>query len=94
MHIKPLKFDEKYAIQQLNSQHKQGYCSIPAMVAFLRNDYRDLTLEQAVSVINKWIDEYKIDHEHLAVAWNKRLEQKVVVKQSVVDALRRRRDPR
>lgn len=69
--IKPIPFDENYAIQQLNSLYKQGYCSITAMVTFLRNDYRDLTLEQAVNTVNKWIDEYKIKHEHIKIVRRK-----------------------
>lgn len=92
MKIGPEKFNEEYAITQLNLYYKQGYCTVPALVTFLRNDYRELTLEQAVKVVNKFIDEYHIKHEHLAVAYNTKLEKKVVVLQSMIDKIRQRRE--
>lgn len=89
--IMPDKFDEKYAIRQLTQCYKQGLCTVPALVTFLRNDYRELTLEQAVKTVNKWIDENRIRHEHLAVAYNKVLEKKVVVLQSTLDKIRQKK---
>ena len=91
-HIQSDIFVEQYALTQINARYKQGFCTVPALVTFLRNDYRELTLEQAVKTVNKWIDEYKIKHEHLAVAYNKVLEKKVVVLQSVLDKIRQRRN--
>lgn len=60
-----MAFDKEYAIIQLNDMKKQGYCSIKAMPTLLRNEYRELTLDKAIEVVNDWIDEYKIKHEHL-----------------------------
>lgn len=62
---RPMIFDKEYAMIQLNDMKKQGYCSIKAMPAWLRNEYRELTLDKAIEVVNDWIDEYKIKHEHL-----------------------------
>lgn len=67
MAIKPMMFDKEYAFTQLYDMKKQGYCSISAMPTWLRNEYRDLTLDKAVEVVNEWIDSYKIKHEHLVV---------------------------
>ena len=91
MNVGAINFDEKFAITQLNQQYKQGYCSVPAMVAFLRNDYRDISLEQAVHTINTWLDEYNIKHEHLAIVYNTIEKKKVVVLQSMLDRIRQRR---
>lgn len=90
MTIRPLKFDEKYAISQLNNMHKEGYCSVLGLVAFIRNEYRDISVEQAVKTINKWIDEYKIKHEYLVVLFNKSKQMKQVVVQSFADEVKRR----
>lgn len=64
---KPLAFDKEYAKIQLNDMKKQGYTSICCMPAWLQNEYRELSLEKAVKVVNEWIDEYKVNHEHVVI---------------------------
>lgn len=64
---RPMKFDKEYAIIQLIDMKKQGYCSIKAMPTWLRNEYRELTLQQAVDIVNEWIVDYKIEHEKLVI---------------------------
>jgi len=49
----------------LDCIYKEGYSSITALPAWVRNEFRDLTPQQVVANINSWIDSRRIKHPHL-----------------------------
>ena len=63
----PQVFDKEYAIIQINDIYKDGYTTICCIPAWLRNNYRELSLEKAVELVNQWIDDYNIKHEKLCL---------------------------
>lgn len=60
VNLLPHKFDEEQALIELDHLRKEGYAPVKSMPTWLINEYRELTLEKAVSIVNKWVTTRKI----------------------------------
>lgn len=87
-----MKIHDDDVIRYLDQLRKVGYCSVLSSVAFVRNQFRELSLNRTVALINKWIDSRKINHDHLAIAYNKRTGMNQVVTESFVNEIKRKRE--
>lgn len=45
MKLGGIHFVKTQVMSELNQRYKESYCTMESMVAFLRNDYRELTVE-------------------------------------------------
>lgn len=65
INLLPHKFDEEQALIELDHIRKEGYAPVKSMPTWLMNEYRELTLEKAVSIVNKWVVTRKIRESKL-----------------------------
>ena len=86
INVKPQKFDEAFVFNELDNLKKQGYSAISGYPAWLMNEHRELSLEEAVRCVNRFLKARKLAHEELYICKTPKLSR--VVTESAMQVMK------